>query len=113
MHEFSVTRSLVELLKQEADKNNLKTVKRINIRLGKFTGFSPDSIRFYFDILKPDSCLQEAELNFKEEPIIIKCDNCKKEIQIEEPIMICPECGNPEIELLSGREFFVESIEGE
>src|SRR4030042_2641323 len=109
MHEFSVTQSLVDLCKQEAEKNSMISIKRINIKLGKFTGFSPDSIRFYFEILKPDSRLQDAQLNFKEIPIVIKCDNCKKKITIEEPLMICPECGHSDIELISGREFFVES----
>ena len=113
MHEFSVTKSLVDLCQQEAEKNNMKRIRRITIKLGKFTGFSPDSIQFYFDYLKPDTCLEDANLNFKEVPIIIKCNHCKKQSKIDEPIMICPECGHPEIELLSGREFFVESIEGE
>lgn len=113
MHEFSVTKSLIDLCKQEANKNEMKYVRVVNIKLGKFTGFSPDAIRFYFDLLKPESCLQEAQLHFREIPIIIECKNCRKKSTLDEPIMICPECGDPDIELISGREFFIESIEGE
>ncbi len=113
MHEFSVTKALVDLCRHEAARNKMKRIKRVNVKLGKFTGFSPDSIRFYFETLRQDNCLQEAELNFEEIPIIIKCNNCNIQSKIDEPIMICPECGHPDIELMSGREFYIESIEGE
>ncbi len=113
MHELSVTESLVDLCRREAEKNSIRKVKRVNIALGRFTGFSRDSIRFYFEILRPNSCLEEAKLKFREIPIIIDCKKCREQSEIGEPILICPRCGNADIELRSGREFYVESIEGE
>ncbi|HEC78882.1 MAG TPA: hydrogenase maturation nickel metallochaperone HypA [candidate division WOR-3 bacterium] len=113
MHEFSVTKSLVDLCIQEAEKNNFKKVYKINLKIGKFTGFSPDSILFYFDYLKPNTRCSDAEIIFTEVPIRIKCRACGKENVIDEPILVCPDCGRAEIEILSGREFYIESIEGE
>ena len=113
MHEYSVTKSLVDLCNNEAEKNKIKKVNKINLKIGKFTGFSPDSIKFYFDYLKPDTRCAEAEIIFEEIPIRIRCQDCEKENVIDEPIFLCSNCGKPNIEILSGREFFVESIEGE
>ncbi len=113
MHEFSVTQSLIELCEQEAKKNDLKKVYRIHLRLGKFTGFSSESIKFYFNYLKPETRCQDAEITFEEIPIKVQCRACKKTSTIEEPIMLCPECGGTDIEIISGREFYVDSIEGE
>jgi hydrogenase nickel incorporation protein HypA/HybF len=113
MHEFSITKMLVDLCNAEAEKNSMKKIYKINLKVGKFTGFSPDSIQFYFDHLKTDTKCQEAVIVFDEIPIRIKCTSCGKENTIEEPILVCPECGKTTIDVLSGREFFVASIEGD
>lgn len=113
MHEFSVTRSLVELCDQEADRHRIARVRRINIKVGKFTGFSPDSINFYFEHLKINTRCESACLVFEEIPIRIECRACRLQHVIEEPTLLCPECGSDDIELVSGREFFVASIEGD
>jgi hydrogenase nickel incorporation protein HypA/HybF len=89
MHEYSVTKSLVDLCNQEAEKNKFVKIYKINLKIGKFTGL------------------------FDEIPIRIKCKDCGKENIIDEPILMCPNCGKTDIEIVSGREFYVESIEGE
>ncbi|MEO0136164.1 MAG: hydrogenase maturation nickel metallochaperone HypA [candidate division WOR-3 bacterium] len=113
MHEYNVTRALVELCHQEAQKHQLNQIKVIKIRIGKFTGFSPEAINFYFGYLKTGTRCENARLEFLETPIKIKCGSCDLEKEIEEPLFVCPECASPEIEVISGREFYVESIEGE
>ncbi len=113
MHEYSVTKSLVDLCNQEAEKNKFAKIYKINLKIGKFTGFSPDSIKFYFGYLKPNTKCSDAEIIFNEIPIRIKCRDCGKENIIDEPILMCPNCGKTDIEIISGREFYVESIEGE
>ena len=65
MHEYGVTKSLVDLCNREADKNNLKAISKIKLRVGKFTGFSPDSIEFYFEHLKADTKCSNARIEFE------------------------------------------------
>ncbi|MEO0205753.1 MAG: hydrogenase maturation nickel metallochaperone HypA [candidate division WOR-3 bacterium] len=113
MHEYSVTKSLVDLCNQEAEKHKIEIIKLIKLRLGKFTGFSSDAINFYFDYLKKGTRCEKAKIEFFEIPIRIKCTDCNYQNSIEEPIFLCPNCGKTNIEILSGREFYVESIEGE
>ncbi|MEO0143179.1 MAG: hydrogenase maturation nickel metallochaperone HypA [candidate division WOR-3 bacterium] len=113
MHEYSVTKSLVELCNQEAEKHGISSIRLIKLKLGKFTGFSPAAINFYFDYLKVSTRCESARIEFSEIPIRIRCYNCQYEDEILEPIFICPQCGNIELEIISGREFYVESIEGE
>ena len=113
MHEYGVTKSLVELCNKEAEKNDIKKVAKVNLKVGKFTGFSPDSIQFYFEHLKVNTKCSTAKIIFEEIPIKIKCNGCDKQHVIDEPVLLCPSCGSDDIELLSGREFYVASIEGE
>ena len=112
MHEFSVTKSLLDLCVQEAKKNGLKKVKKITVKLGKFTGFSAEAISYYFTHLEAGTACAGARLVFEEIPIRIKCPKCGHEGEIEEPVFICPKCGGERINLVSGREFYIESIEG-
>ena len=113
MHEYSVTKSLVELCIKEADKNNIRTISTIHLKVGRFTGFSASSIEFYFAHLKINTKCSDAKIVFEEIPIKIACHACGKENEIDEPILLCPDCGSDKIDLLTGREFFVASIEGE
>jgi len=113
MHEYSVTKSLVDLCNKEAEQNNIKTICKIYLKVGKFTGFSPDSIKFYFEHLKANTKCSTATIVFEEIPIKITCHQCGRQNEITEPILLCPDCGSEKIDLLSGREFYVASIEGE
>lgn len=113
MHELSVTKSILDLCVQEAKKNGLRRVWRINIALGKFTGFSAKAIRFYFNRLDKDTACDGARLIFREIPIRIKCSACGHEQAIKEPVFVCPACNSRRLDITSGREFFVESIEGD
>jgi len=113
MHEYSVTKSLVDLCNKEAKENKITKVCKIYLKVGKFTGFSPDSIEFYFEHLKINTRCSDATIVFEEIPIMITCQECGKQSEIDEPILLCPNCGSEKIDLLSGREFFVASIEGE
>ena len=113
MHEFSVTKSLVDLCEKEATSNGIKKILKIKVKLGKFTGFSTESIRFYFEYLKPNTKCAEAQLIFNEIPILVKCSNCGYKAETSEPVFLFPDCVKPTLEIISGREFFVESIEGD
>ncbi len=113
MHEFGVTKSLVDLCNQEAKRNRIEKVHKIHLRVGRFTGFSPDSIQFYFEHLKVNTRCSAATIVFEEISIIILCNDCQKRSEIDEPVLLCPNCGSDKIDLVSGREFSVTSIEGE
>lgn len=113
MHEYGVTQALVDLCSREARENNIKQVRKITLRIGRFTGFSPDSIRFYFEYLKENTPCAQAHIVFIEIPLRIACQSCAKESIIEEPVFLCPHCGKMDIKVIAGREFFVETIEGE
>lgn len=65
MHEYSVTKSLVDLCNEEAKQHGIARVRKIYLKVGSFTGFSPDSIRFYFDYLKPGTKCAEAKIVFE------------------------------------------------
>jgi Zn finger protein HypA/HybF involved in hydrogenase expression len=48
--------------------------------------------------------------------VVLKCASCAKEIPVKADEMkdiVCPECGNKELTLISGREYFIKSMEAQ
>lgn len=111
MHELSVTESMLGVVLKHAQTNKATKVTRINMVLGDMSTVMEESVRFYFEIIAQDTIAQGAELNFKRTLLIGKCGECGKEWEVVEYDFNCPECKGTSTEIISGREFQVESIE--
>ena len=44
--------------------------------------------------------------------IDVKCEDCQHEFTIDEPIFMCPKCDSFNTELISGKELYIETMEG-
>ena len=111
MHEMSVTESMMGVVLRHAERNNATQVTSINIVLGEFSTVMPESVQFYFDILSKDTIAEGAELNFRRTKLIARCEGCGNEFEVVEYDFTCPGCKGEKSEIISGREFQVESIE--
>lgn len=111
MHELSVTESMLGVVLRHAQANNATKVTRINMVMGEMSTVMEDSVRFYFEIIGKDTIAQDAELNFRHTKLITKCKDCGKEFEVIEYDFTCPDCKGTQTEIISGREFQVESIE--
>jgi len=106
MHEFAITRSMLDHVLVEAGKHNARVTKII-LAIGEQAGVVPDSVLFYFDTMKTDTAAAEAELVFKRVPLVLKCPKCGREFGDIEDTCEC----NAGAEILSGQEMVIESIE--
>ena len=55
--------------------------------------------------------LAGAKLAIEEMPVVAKCKDCNAQWTIDEPVFICKTCQSGSLEILSGRELDIESIE--
>ena len=111
MHELSVTENMLGVVLRHAQANNATKVSRINMVLGDMSTVMEESVRFYFDIISKETIAEGAELNFTRTKLLGHCGLCGKEFEVVEFDFRCPECQGTETEIISGREFQVESIE--
>ncbi len=93
-----------------ADAGNVR-VEKINLKIGKLAAVVPDSLRFCFDIAVKDTLLEGAQLEIRELPVTARCRECDMQWTIESPAFVCDNCGSGSLEILSGRELDIESIE--
>jgi len=112
MHEMGIAMEVIEIVRASIprDAANAK-VARVNVKIGKLSALVPQSLRFCFEIAIQSTELDGAELVIDEIPVNARCNQCEREWRIESPVFICPDCNASDIELLSGRELDIESIE--
>ena len=112
MHEMGIALQIVEMA-SSAIPNDMEEVcvEKVNLKVGKLTAIVPESLRFCFNIVNRDTKLAGANLCIEEVPIIAQCCGCNARFNINEPPFICQECGSGDLDIISGRELIVTSIE--
>ena len=113
MHEFSITEGILSITLEKANAVQAKRVAKINLTIGELSGIVSDCVQFYFDFLSKDTIAAEASLCFNQPPIKVKCRNCATTFSPSNLDWACPNCQEQQIEIISGRECYVESIEVE
>lgn len=113
MHEMSIAQSLLEIVLEEGRKHHLVQVKVIRLQVGALAAVVPESLTFCFGMLSQETVAAGAALEIETLPVVARCAACKTLFEVENQMFLCPECGEPTIDLVSGRELSVMSIEGE
>jgi len=113
MHELQIAQNIVKITEDEVRKSGLtQSISAINLKIGKMHAIIHESLRFSFNVLKRERTqLEQAELIISEMPVKIRCRACHKTQLITEPIFICSDCSSTDIEIISGNELYVDSIE--
>jgi hydrogenase nickel incorporation protein HypA/HybF len=114
MHELSVTQSILDLALQHAERAGATRLTKINLTVGEIAGIVDQSVQFYFDMLSKDTLAEGAELVFTEVPARFRCKECGEEFPMQrDRTWLCPQCQAHGGKVISGREFFMQSIEVE
>ena len=113
MHELSISEGIVEVAAAavRALPPPWPPVSRVTVRIGRLTGLVSDSVRHYFGLLVPGTPLAGAGLEVEEVPIRARCADCARVFVIETLSFTCSHCGSGFVELLSGRELQVVSVD--
>ncbi|WP_372789554.1 hydrogenase maturation nickel metallochaperone HypA [Paraconexibacter sp.] len=110
MHELSVSSAVVDTAIRHAAG---RRVTGVHLRLGTLRQVVPDSLEFFFGIVARDTLCEGAVLTWDVVPARLRCGPCDREWGIEEPAFRCEVCGSAEVDVVSGQELEVETIEVE
>jgi hydrogenase nickel incorporation protein HypA/HybF len=113
MHELSICEGIMDVALAALGElpPPVPAVTRVTVRVGRLTGALSDCLRHYFDLLVPGTLLAGATLLVEEVPIRGRCADCAAGFEIPTLAFTCPACGSGLVELLSGRELQVVSLE--
>ncbi len=113
MHEMSIVSDIMKIALGTAEENNLSVITKIRIKVGSQHHLAPDLMEYAFSFFRKGTPAAEAVLEIEKVPVTMECSGCRKTFTVEEGIYICPECGSPDLVMLTGRELIIENIEGE
>lgn len=113
MHELSITQGFLQIVFEEAAKHSISKVRLVKLRIGQLTAVEPSSLTFCFEILTKDTLAEGADLEIDVVPIKRKCLTCREFFETDDDLFVCPACSSFNTELITGRELYVEQIEGD
>ena len=111
MHEYTITQSILSIVLKEAREAKARKIKKIDLVIGRLTSFVPECIQLQFDILSRGTAAAGANLSFFQTPTKLHCRKCDFDYTSDSFDLECPECHTMKIDILSGSELRVESIE--
>lgn len=113
MHEQNICESLLALVIKHAEKANSARVLRIYLVVGEYSGVVDESVEFYFSFLSKGTVAEGADINFTHMPAKLRCRACDTVFTPEKLNLRCPGCNGQQVEIISGKEIYIESLEVE
>lgn len=110
MHELSIAMSIVEICTEEARKAEATKVTRVELEVGSLSGIEVEALEFSWDVAVQNSLVEGSKLTIQKTQAIARCNECKKEFEVDNFYSICPFCENFGYDILKGKELQVKAI---
>ena len=107
MHEMSIAESLIDIIKEEMEKHDVKVLKSIKLEIGQLSAIVPASLSFSFDVMIKGTNLEGAELLMEMVPLKATCKDCNETFEITDYTFICPHCKSKDIRTIAGHELTI------
>lgn len=108
VHELSICAAIVETVINHAAG---RPVERVHLRIGHFKQVVPDTLQFCWRMQTEDGPLRAASLDITHVPATVHCLDCGSATTLEAPVLICGTCDSRRVDLVTGEEFLIESID--
>jgi hydrogenase nickel incorporation protein HypA/HybF len=110
MRELNAIQSILKKALLKANESK-KRIKSLHLAIGEISELDQHSIQKYWEELSRQTPAEQAQLHFRFINAEVQCMAC---FQMYHPVagnIHCPFCGSYGAKVLSGEEFFLESIE--
>jgi hydrogenase nickel incorporation protein HypA/HybF len=130
MHEWALAEAILATATQIAEKEQLKQVTEVTIRIGELQDVEKEILRFALGEIKSD-LFKNAKFRLLKAKTELKCRVCTTTWQFKKDkldrataeaihfvpeaahtFVKCPKCGSPDFEIASGRGVWLENIKG-
>ena len=130
MHEWALAEAVITAAQQIAEKEKLKEIKEVTIKVGELQQVERDILQFALSQLKPAN-FKNAKFHITTAKTELKCRACehtwlfrKNKLdentaeaihfvpEVAHAYIKCPKCGSPDFEITKGRGVWLENIKG-
>lgn len=113
MHEYSVVQALLDQCEQHAAANDAKSIIKVVVKIGQFSGVEPHLLEIAFDTFKEKTVCDGAEFVMNVQPLVIECKECGVRTTLEKIYYKCPACKSLDVQVIDGEDMFLMSLEME
>lgn len=111
MHEMSLCEGIRRVIEDQARAHNVARIARVRVEIGRFAGVETAALHFAFDVVMRGSVAEGAELVTLDLPGRAMCYDCMREVEIEDRLDPCPECGGGKLMPQGGDEMRIKDLE--
>ena len=130
MHEWALAEAVITAAQQIAEKEKLKEVKEVTVKVGELQQVERDILQFALAQLKPAS-FKNAKFRIIKAKTELRCRVCghtwlfrKQKLdestaeaihfvpEVAHAYIKCPKCGSPDFEIAKGRGVWLENVKG-
>jgi len=111
MHESGVAQKMVQAVLKAAQDHGAGKVETVYVRLGQLEHISPESLEQHFRHAAKGTGAEHARLVCEEVAGRARCRACGAEFDSDLHPVVCLHCDSRQVELISGLELEVVSID--
>ena len=111
MHEMSLCESILDVLEQQAQLQQFRTVKTVCLEIGKLSCVEIDALRFSFSAVMENTLAASATLKIIEIDGQAWCQSCQQTVIITQRYEECPHCGAYPLEINDGEQMRIKELE--
>ena len=113
MHELAIAQGVLDIVLCTASENNADRVLGVKVTVGELTGTVPEALEMGFVALAKGTIAEDALITIQLVLLTGRCRDCGSTGSIDKYNFTCGSCGSHAIEIITGRELLVESVEVE
>lgn len=111
MHEISLVRNIFKTLEDEFP-GQIDKVRGIHLNVGLLSNVQPILMQNAFEaILLDEPKFSKASLHVKVLPVLVHCDDCHKDSEVQQYKFACAACGKPSKNIIQGEELLISKVE--
>lgn len=94
-----------------AAEQNASRVDSISLSIGPLSGVEPDLLKRAYEVARLHTVAENAELEIRTGPIVVECRSCGASGEAQVNRLLCPACGNWQVNLVQGDELLLLRLE--
>ncbi|MEZ5096871.1 MAG: hydrogenase maturation nickel metallochaperone HypA [Nocardioides sp.] len=109
MHELSLCQSIHDIVDRARGD---RVVESVHLQIGQLRQVVPDTLVYCWALVTEQGPLAGSALDIDHRPVVLDCRDCGGRTTVADALVLtCATCGSGAIELVSGDEFLVTSLE--
>lgn len=113
MHEMSLCESVLQILEENAKRQEFDAVKTVWLEIGELSGVEVEAMRFSFEVVTRGTLADHARLEIIAVPGEAWCMQCSKKVSVMQRFDACPDCGSYQLQVTAGDEMKIKELEVE